>query len=1162
MQPVEAVHTTYLGQRELLRGELKSLPGIFRLACEHVIRTMRRGRETLLTLLEAFVYDPLVEWGGGGTGGGKRRRTQRDVKAALAMLAVRAHELKHQLGEVTDQFLAVLPEIKQCTNEWLKENEELKSVETRLKDCHQQMAMIKEIEAYGPNLNTHPLYAISQKYTSYKQAKNAVEDSMKALVKILKDFDTQIENFANTTEAINGPQLVAWVQEFSGSNEEEEQPIFEHIKEFLTNAGQSSMISQCEQAETELYQSMKQTHHVVRACLELLSQYVAVSQYYPQSHTEYHRIVMFRKFLAAALESKSPDVCREVINQVTTLVNSENNKNDTSQQIISYNYRLQSMNTEANTNLTKAIERLQLEGGPDALALAQEAYREAKTNISNWVRTEEGSGAALEGAVIGMLCNLNRRYLMLENGAQSAGDCLVDLTSREGEWFLDDMSALSMQAVELLSLLPLQSASAEDAAMPVAVECVRNANLLLADLVQLNFNFSTIILPEAVKKLHSEDPSVLLMINELNAVIINSPVPLNELLTQLELHLRYLVMDMESPASSAPLIAAEVRTRYEALLSTSPSDAEGQSAGRMLLMGFNGLFAAVELRAKELADHLAIPIPPAWRKIDHISESMHMSAALQSPILRSVLEDIFLIRRVQTIAEVFAMCAQMACSFKGTGPVTLYDDAALCKPVRRFTAEYVSRCVLGVHSKALASVLCLLLRRARLDLHAEVEQKEIGASWSVPLETLCEKARRRGVAGGVAERGAALARSVQSARARVQRAARAHSDHARRAAHAHRARLTHAAHTHLHAEVLGGNQETSAQLARRSRELTSCVEKLSAATTKAQTLINSAHQRVKWGAGANPALGGVCVALERAGGGASARAARLSAAGAALASHARAAAALRLHKHQHKHHHALLTHLHHWEKACTLAQKYSLKVSPIEESLMEMLHPEGNIDTQWVENVSMLLREMISSLSAEALRLGARVRGAGEAVRGAAARLAPPDLARAGLLLDVRAPLHTLQAEGTNPASEWLSSESGVSELIKACVHVRADEPGVAAARRAATALADQLAHHHDHLLQLHSNWTNEVNGRRLTRQGAITGGPRASANIRHGGERNAVGAGVWKRVRLKLEGRDETATPTALKRHPPHDQVEYIISEARMPEKLCLMYEGWMAWV
>lgn len=93
------------------------------------------------------------------------------------------------------------------------------------------------------------------------------------------------------------------------------------------------------------------------------------------------------------------------------------------------------------------------------------------------------------------------------------------------------------------------------------------------------------------------------------------------------LFLPNVISIFQSPASSAPLLAAEVRTRYEALLSASPSDAEGQSAGRMLLMGFNGLFAAVELRARELADHLAIPIPPAWRKIDHISESMHMSVS-------------------------------------------------------------------------------------------------------------------------------------------------------------------------------------------------------------------------------------------------------------------------------------------------------------------------------------------------------------------------------------------------------------------------------------------------------------------------------------------------------------------------------------------------------
>jgi len=43
--------------------------GLFRAAVEHTIRTMRTGKETLMTLLEAFVYDPLVDWTVGGETG-------------------------------------------------------------------------------------------------------------------------------------------------------------------------------------------------------------------------------------------------------------------------------------------------------------------------------------------------------------------------------------------------------------------------------------------------------------------------------------------------------------------------------------------------------------------------------------------------------------------------------------------------------------------------------------------------------------------------------------------------------------------------------------------------------------------------------------------------------------------------------------------------------------------------------------------------------------------------------------------------------------------------------------------------------------------------------------------------------------------------------------
>lgn len=77
---------------------------------------MRRGRETLLTLLEAFVYDPLVDWtvgadwggagytagafyGGGGDSNGteaRQRRSRREMERDITndMFCIRVAEAK------------------------------------------------------------------------------------------------------------------------------------------------------------------------------------------------------------------------------------------------------------------------------------------------------------------------------------------------------------------------------------------------------------------------------------------------------------------------------------------------------------------------------------------------------------------------------------------------------------------------------------------------------------------------------------------------------------------------------------------------------------------------------------------------------------------------------------------------------------------------------------------------------------------------------------------------------------------------------------------------------------------------------------------------------------------------------------------------------------
>ena len=81
------------------------------MSCEHVIKTMRRGRETLLTLLEAFVYDPLVDWTTGNEGGytgafcgggieavrnieGRQSRKDMERDITLNMFSIRITEMK------------------------------------------------------------------------------------------------------------------------------------------------------------------------------------------------------------------------------------------------------------------------------------------------------------------------------------------------------------------------------------------------------------------------------------------------------------------------------------------------------------------------------------------------------------------------------------------------------------------------------------------------------------------------------------------------------------------------------------------------------------------------------------------------------------------------------------------------------------------------------------------------------------------------------------------------------------------------------------------------------------------------------------------------------------------------------------------------------------
>ena len=553
-----------------------------------------------------------------------------------------------------------------------------------------------------------------------------------------------------------------WISEIAGlASSCDEHLVFDLAKEFLQNAGQNQMIVQCEQSENELINLATQQSMYIRSCLDLLSQYAAICSLYPMSTMAQHRSVMYHAWANDLLSTGTVDACRDVIARFDTNYDQIMPNDPRTQQAVAFVYQMQAVMNESNEKLKKYYERMIADGLPDSLGRIDKAYTDTIVQIKNYIMREKGGERALECVNVTALCSLNTRYLMMEGAAKCAGECLVDLTSREGDWFLDEMRLMASLVSELASLVPetlglpaRTIVDLEPDPVTLALKCLRNVDAIYRGLQELNYNYQMIILPEALKTIVTEEPSVLRMISELEEIIVSTGVPLADIEAQLEMHLRFMLMDMESPHAIVHTIVDNIRTRFDALLSRPAESQEvniddSLTPGQMLLMGFNGLFEKLQMDGNALVAMLnSIEIPPIWNNIDQIRDAKEMAATVLNESARAVLDDMFLIKRLQTIRESFGMCREIANAYRGN-LANVYDEERLNKPVKSFTADYVSRRILGTASQTLAITVCFLLQRLGLNVTAEVEQRDIGAESKVCIEELCRTIVDSCLKGGI-----------------------------------------------------------------------------------------------------------------------------------------------------------------------------------------------------------------------------------------------------------------------------------------------------------------------------------------------------------------------------------------------------------------------------
>ncbi|KAG8274145.1 Serine/threonine-protein kinase smg1 [Homalodisca vitripennis] len=722
----------------------------------------------------------------------RQSRKQLEKEVTTSMLVVRLAEMRYDWLENRDKLVVELPELAAAIRQWLAEAEKLKKAEESLQERHQQLALVKEAEAHAQ----HALYTLPGRYVAHCAATDATTKTHSALQLRADECARQIQQYKMALGYLYGPQLAQSVAEVSSPNKQDSYLVFDLIKEFLQNAGQGQMVLQCIQSEKELCDLCCQQTQLTRACLDLLGQYGAIVRQFPVSQINLHRTSLYHRWASTLLQSPYIESCEAVLAEMKVALSPPPLAQ--ASVVVGYNMALQRLLADSRAHAKRMLDRASV-------------IEQAGDGEKAMERVADRSPLALQCVIITALCNLNKRFLVMESAAKSTKDCLVDLTSQKGEWFLDDMCLSAGTMVRLLSLLPPPEPGTT---LHAAVKCLQAAHNQYKSLQELNLNFSSIILPEAIQTIQREDPTVLTLLAELDSIIASVQMPLGDLVSQLQLHLHLLVTGMGAipeGCQAAVAVATGLQEAVEAMFQRLGSS-DPLSPGQMLLMGFNGLFDNLALGCCGLVSALAtLHIPGAWRSVDQLRDAKLLAAPTYDPAPRAVLDRIFLVKRLQAMQELFALSRANSESFKGVGATLPCDDDRLNRPIRCFTADYVSCQLLGVFSHTMAATVCLLLQHVGLNVTGEVEQREVGADSRVPLEDLCRAAvdccvRQGVVTSATLNQASAAVSAVEVGWRATQLTLRLTQDAQRAELTTQRLQLQLTAHCWLHEDMLAAAQ--------------------------------------------------------------------------------------------------------------------------------------------------------------------------------------------------------------------------------------------------------------------------------------------------------------------------------------------------------------------
>ena len=822
-----------------------------------------------------------------------------------------------------------------------KNRDEMQCSENQRTLLSKQIAMVRELEALGSAMSSHPLNTLSQRYSLFKKKKDDVTMIRNILLEKASESERMIEDYLKCVEDVCNDKISGILMDLKMSSSKSfTVSEFDLIKDFLQSSNQGQIYQQCDQLRKELDSLALQQLQIVENAFETLIQYQNIICYYPYGHHDNHRLSKYSQWCRKLTEDKSSKLAREVGFNFQKLF-SEQTLTKQPQEIINFSFQTKKQLSDLN---------LQLRGNYQKLQKVQELNKQEKSNeiikeeLQEFMNLHQASNGGK--LVVNELIRLNKTLLIVEQMAQKSNSKLVDLKLHD-RWYVEELRVQMLFIVDVFEVV-FESNTCKNQQFKKSLECFKSITEVYENIDNIHYNFQNKLVPKTLSSIIAQDKSVLEMISSLSSIQ-NGLLPLSEMMVKLE---EEYCEKLTNPGTS---IAVDLSIRLQQL-ADKYMIMKDDSMGKTIFLECHQMFEKLDKNARVIIQQTnQMVLTQECKSIKEIQQSMNLFTHPTNQGLLSTIEQMFVVKRLEAMIEFFSLCLQVAWAFNGSGVACNMDLDFISRPLKVYITDFIAKYMLGRGSFCLSSLVCCLNEPNKIE---SLDQLCIASN---PSLKSCEK----------------LFKAMEESSRKVDTEKYLVKVVHQQTEGVKNLQLMLISHHWLHEEyfvdasMLPPIPRTSMLL-----QLQTYIQALSnwsISIRKIREELKLSYvivlQRLKWGAGANPMLSELLVNFEGIVNGKHEALDQECLYATLALKHCSAVINYEILRYKTPESIAndqeFLNFLTQWENVCKAERTYGPTVTQTEEALVELLDPEGPIEHVWINNVTSLIDDMIDQIHNE-----------------------------------------------------------------------------------------------------------------------------------------------------------------------------------------------------